>query len=243
MSRHDLLVVIPAFNEEPSIASVVRAVRNHGFDVLVVDDGSNDETARVSEQSGARVVRLPFNLGVGGALRTGFRIAVEEGYLSVVQIDADGQHPVNQIHELIHSAAEHDAHIVIGSRYFTGEPSFRLPGARRVAMRFLSWLVSHAGGQRITDATSGFRLIREPLLSEFAREFPAYYLGDTFEATIAAVRAGYRVTEIPANLQPRDFGTSSTTSFRAILLIAKVIMITVFRLHVGLRKHVPVRKD
>ena len=197
----------------------------------MVDDGSTDDTSLVAEQSGAEVLRLPVNLGVGGALRAAFRFAVERGYTSVVQVDGDGQHPTHQIPDLKRAAAEHDAHLVIGSRYLSDDATLTQSGWRRFAMRLLGWSVSRAVGRRITDSTSGFRLIREPLLSEFAAEFPSYYLGDTYEATIAAARAGYTVVEVPAALRPRSSGISSASNTRAIVLIAKVLVVTLLRLH------------
>jgi glycosyltransferase involved in cell wall biosynthesis len=227
------LVVVPAFNEARSIGSVVTNVQNYGYELLVVDDGSSDNTAEICEQLGARVLRLPLNLGVGGALRAAFRLAVDEGYSSIVQVDADGQHPVHQIRNLLEAADLHDAHLVIGSRYMNHQYSFKQSRLRRLAMLLMGWLVSREVGRRITDSTSGFRIIREPLLTEFAREFPSYYLGDTYEATISAARAGYRIMEIPADLQPRQHGASSASNPRAIALIAKVLLISTFRLHTG----------
>ena len=158
-----------------------------------------------------------------------------------MQVDADGQHPAHQIPDLERAAASHDAHLVIGSRYLSLDSTLSPSGSRRLAMRLLSWLASRSIGRHITDSTSGFRLIREPLLSEFAAEFPSYYLGDTYEATVAAARAGYQVIEIPAALRPRRMGASSATSARAIVLIAKVLVITVFRLHPKIRRLVPGR--
>jgi glycosyltransferase involved in cell wall biosynthesis len=235
------LAVVPAFNEAATVRQVVSALKSEGLSVLVVDDGSRDETSKVAEESGATVLRLPLNLGVGGALRAAFRFAVEKGYTAVVQVDADGQHPAHQIPDLEKAAVAQNAHLVIGSRYLSRESTLTQSGSRRLAMRLLSRLVTHAAGRRITDSTSGFRLIRQPLLSEFAAEFPSYYLGDTYEATVAAARAGYEVIEIPAALRPRSTGVSSATSARAIVLIAKVLVITVFRLHPKIRRLAPER--
>jgi glycosyltransferase involved in cell wall biosynthesis len=236
-----LLVVIPAFNEAATISSVVTKAKELRYNVLVVDDGSNDATAERAAAAGAEVLQLPINLGVGGALRAGFRFAVDQGYTSVVQIDADGQHPVHQISDLRLAANQHDAHLVIGSRYLSHEATLAPAKMRRVAMWLLGKIASRSAGRVLTDSTSGFRIIREPLLSEFAREFPSYYLGDTFEATIAAARAGYQVVEIPAALTPRNHGKSTASSVRSIVLVAKVLTVTLLRLHPKIRilqKHV-----
>lgn len=236
-----LLVVIPAFNESATISSVVTQAKELRYTVLVVDDGSNDATAERAAAAGALVLQLPINLGVGGALRAGFRFAVDYGYTSVVQVDADGQHPLHQISDLCLAATQHNAHVVIGSRYLSPDATLTPTASRRFAMRLLSKVVSRAAGNTITDSTSGFRIIREPLLSEFAREFPSYYLGDTFEATVAATRAGFRVVEVPAALTPRTHGKSTASSVSSIFLIAKVLTITLLRLHPKiwiLQKHV-----
>jgi len=237
MGRHEKLplILVPAFNEEGSIGVVVTSLRNLGHHVLVVDDCSTDMTARIASQSGATVLRLPVNLGVGGALRAGFRFAVSNGYTSVVQVDADGQHPVDQISDLLEAGKQHQAHLVIGSRYLSSVSTLRPSVPRRFSMWILSALASLQARMRLTDTTSGFRLISQPLLGEFAIEFPNYYLGDTYEATLAAIRGGYTVVEIPAALSPRLHGSSSVTSGHATRLIAKVLIITLTGLHPRIR--------
>jgi glycosyltransferase involved in cell wall biosynthesis len=237
VTTHPLLVIVPALNEQESIEHVVREVRNQRLDVLVVDDGSTDNTAQRAEMAGATVLRLPVNLGVGGALRAGFRFAVDHQYAAVVQVDADGQHPAHQIRDLATAAERHDAHLVIGSRYLSSDSTLTPSASRRFAMRLLGTVVSRVAGRTITDSTSGFRIICEPLLSEFSHKFPTYYLGDTYEAAVGAARAGYSIAEIPAALTNRRHGTSSASNFRAILLIVKVLIVTVLRLQPRLRTH------
>jgi glycosyltransferase involved in cell wall biosynthesis len=235
-SLNSLLIVVPAFNEEQTIGHVVNEIHSHGFRVVVVDDCSTDRTARRASEAGAIVLRLPINLGVGGALRAGFRYAVEMGYTAVVQVDADGQHPTKQISDLVRSAYKHRAHLVIGSRYLSLDTTLTSSLPRRFSMWCLSKIGSRISGVQLSDTTSGFRLISQPLLGEFARQFPSYYLGDTFEATIAAARAGYRVTEVPAALAPRVHGNSSASSMRASLLIARVLIVSVMNLRPHLKR-------
>ena len=236
ISTKPLLVIVPALNEQETIRQVVLAIRAEKLDVLGVDDGSTDDTAHRAEAAGATVLRLPLNLGVGGALRAGFRFAIDNRYVAVVQVDADGQHPASQIRDLIAAAEQHDAHLVIGSRYLSPDATLTTTASRRLAMRMLGKIVSLIAGKTITDSTSGFRIICEPLLSKFAREFPVYYLGDTFEATIVAIRLNYTVTEIPAQLSPRLAGKPSSGFINSVLSILKVSLIALMRLNSCARK-------
>jgi len=231
MPTADALVIVPALNEAATVGRVVSAIRRSGFDVVVVDDGSTDTTAVEAQLAGAGVLRLPVNLGVGAALRCGFRYAVESGYSAAIQCDADGQHIPSYFDSLLRAAEEQDAHLVIGSR-FSEVSSFPFPGrARRTAMRYLAFVTSRSAGTRLTDVTSGFRLVRGELLEHFARNFPPYYLGDTFEATYVAVRAGYRVVEVPVEMRERAHGNSSASTLSSVLLIAKVVATTSLGLH------------
>ena len=226
-----VLVVVPAWNEQASIAKVISELKTRGFDVLVVDDGSTDKTSSIASQSGAITIRLPFNLGVGGALRCGFKYAVKHGYDAVVQCDADGQHPVDLIDLLISTATEGKFHMVIGSRFLNGEGLMELSFIRRLAMRILSRSASRASKTLITDATSGFRVIATPLLNELAEKLPAYYLGDTYEALVSSGRAGYRIREIPAPLMEREHGKSSAHPVKAARLAVKAILSAILHVH------------
>lgn len=216
--RRDVLVVIPAFNEEATVASVVAQVRAAGFPVLVVDDGSRDRTHEEAFGAGANVVRLPTNLGVGGALRCGFRWAVSRGYEAVVQCDADGQHSPELISDLLRFAETNDLHLAIGSR-FLGGSSFTSNMIRRIPMRLMARLASRAAGVRLTDTSSGFRVVRGTLLKEFARRFPVHYLGDTFDVTVEAGRSGYRIDEFPVAMHERAGGVPSSNTFWSLLYL------------------------
>jgi glycosyltransferase involved in cell wall biosynthesis len=226
-----LLVVIPAWNESKSVGAVVEGVLLAGFDALVIDDGSTDDTAAVAARAGAAVVRLPINLGVGGALRCGFRYAVKHGYSRVVQCDADGQHPPEAIAALAASQATSGAHLLIGSRFHPDAVGYSVGVVRKAAMRLLGRSASRAVGLPIRDATSGFRVFAEPLLSAFAATFPAHYLGDTYEAIIAAGRAGYIVEEVPVVMQHRVHGTSSASPTAAARLTVRALVVVATGLH------------
>lgn len=226
------LVVIPAWNESSSIAEVVADVRSRGHNVLVVDDGSRDSTSARARAAGGVVLRLPVNLGVGAALRCGLRYAVAHGYGRVVQCDADGQHPADSITDLIEAAESTGAHLLIGSRFRADDAGMAVSRLRRLTMRLLARAATKATGAEITDATSGFRVISEPLLSQFARNFPAHYLGDTFEAVVSAGRAGYVVAEVPVSMRERRHGESSASPMAAIAFTLRAAIVVGARLHV-----------
>ncbi|MEY4873364.1 MAG: hypothetical protein RJB41_66 [Actinomycetota bacterium] len=232
----DVLVIIPAFNEVESIGQVVDQVSTYGFQTLVVDDGSIDQTADVAHQYGANVVSFTLNSGVGGALRCGFRYAVENGFAAVIQCDADGQHLPSHLDDLVQATNRTDAHMMIGSRFGSENTTHAPSSLRRFAMWTLSKVAQRATKNIITDSTSGFRLIRQPLLGELALNLPAYYLGDTFETVVVAGRAGYHVEEIGVVMVPRLHGTSSSGNFRSILLIGKVLTTVLLGIHFRLRR-------
>jgi glycosyltransferase involved in cell wall biosynthesis len=231
LTANDVLVVVPALNEEKSLQNVLLELHHAGFQTLVVDDGSRDGTADIARRSNAALLQLRTNLGVGGALRAGFRFAVQEGFRAAVQIDADGQHPVAEIDTLIEESNTANAHMVIGSRFLGAERTMNVNFLRRAVMRLLSISASRAAGRRISDTTSGFRLIRQPLLSEFAESFPTNYLGDTYEAVVTAGRAGYRIYEVPARLVDREHGSSSASTSQAVTLTIKALAVSLLRVH------------
>ena len=232
----EVLVVIPAFNESATIAKVVSEVFSSGFSCVVVDDGSDDSTAHIARQAGAAVLSLPFNAGVGGALRCGFRYAVENQYEAIIQCDADGQHHSHHFQDLVSCVNTTDADFVLGSRFLSSENTMDPHFVRRFAMWWLARVASRATGKKITDSTSGFRLIRRPLLDELAVHLPDYYLGDTFEALVVLGRAGYAVEEIGVAMAPRQSGASSASTGRAIALIGKSLTTVILGLHFRIEK-------
>ena len=236
LTRTNTLIVVPAFNEAASIAAVINDIRSAGFMMVVVDDGSSDGTATIARANDAEVVSLPINMGVGGALRCGFRFAVDNGYEAVIQCDADGQHHAKYLIDLIDASNHSGAHMVIGSRFRSDENRHEPNKVRRFAMWGLSGVARRATSHPITDSTSGFRIIRQPLLGELAINLPNYYLGDTFETVVVAGRAGYQIEEIGVAMAPRANGTSSASSGTAILLIAKVLVTVLLGIHFRLRR-------
>lgn len=215
-----VLVVIPALNEEGSVADVIRDVQRSVPTALclVVDDGSTDRTAELARQAGAVVLSLPYNLGVGGAMRAGFRFAREHGYDTVVQVDADGQHDPSVINELV--SALDTADLVIGAR-FAGIGGYLVRGPRRWAMRALAAVMSRVARTRLTDVTSGFKAAGPRAVAVFADNFPAEYLGDTVEALVIAARAGLRIRQIPVSMRDRQAGTPSHRPVKAAIYLTR----------------------
>jgi glycosyltransferase involved in cell wall biosynthesis len=216
-------VLVPAFNEEGSVGSVVEDVIRHGYDVLVIDDGSIDRTADKARRAGAIVLRLPVNLGVGGALRCGFRYAVTRGYSTVVQCDADGQHDPAQIDVLLRTMQREHADLVVGSRFECDGDTYEVGAVRRFVMHRLARLASRRSGVAITDATSGFRAIGGRLLGAFAASYPAEYLGDTIEALAQAGRSGFRVVQVGVRMRPRAAGISTSSSVASVWYLVRVV--------------------
>lgn len=225
LGRHDqrILVVIPAWNEARVIADTVAEVRQAQphVDILVVDDGSGDGTADVATAAGALVARLPYNLGVGGAMRTGYRYAMRRGYDVVVQIDADGQHDPRYLTDLVAGLEQSD--VVVGAR-FAGEGDYHARGPRRWAMWLLARVLTRLAGVRLTDVTSGFRAADRRAVAVFADHYPAEYLGDTVESLVIALRVGCRVTQIPVHMRPRTIGQASQSPLRATLYLARAVV-------------------
>lgn len=218
-----VLIAIPALNEQATIGAVISEIRAAlgSAEILVVDDGSYDATAAVARAAGAQVLQLPFNVGVGGAMRTAFLYAHKHDYDAVVQVDADGQHIPAQIPELLQALSGHS--IVIGAR-FAGSGNYEARGPRRWAMRLLARTLSWACKAQLTDTTSGFRAADRRAIALFARHYPAEYLGDTVESLVIAARAGLTVTQVPVTMRPRQGGQASQGGLRSALYLGRAML-------------------
>lgn len=210
MSAPRVLVIIPAHNEEASLPQTLAEVRAKAPDVelLIVDDGSRDATAKVARDAGVPVVRHPVNLGVGGALQTGFRYAVERGYDIGVQLDADGQHDPAYLGVLLEPLLRNACDVSIGSRYVESS-GYRAPWTRRMGMLLFSGVVKLALGQRITDTTSGFRAYSLPVMQVCQHDFPKDF--PDAPLLIALARRGFRLAEVPVVMRERKAGQSFYT--------------------------------
>lgn len=223
------LIVIPAWNESGSVGDVISKIHglNQDYDILVVNDGSTDETESIALNAGAMVASLPFNLGVGGAMRTGFVYAVEAGYFAVVQVDADGQHDPVNIPELLAGLQTSD--IVIGAR-FAGKGEYEVSGPRKWVMQILASTISRIAGNKLTDTTSGFKALGPNALQLFSKNYPAEYLGDTIEALVVAAQSGLKISQIPVKMYARQAGVASANPIKSALYLVRALIALIFAL-------------
>jgi glycosyltransferase involved in cell wall biosynthesis len=217
------IAIVPALNEEETIGRVIEEIRafDPGFDIVVVDDGSTDRTAGLAADRGAYVLRLPFNLGIGGAVQTGYRFAFERGYDLAVQIDGDGQHDPAQLPAILAPVVVGDADLCVGSRFAAGT-GYQSSFARRLGIRLFAWVVSAVVRQKVTDTTSGFRAVNRKGIALFAADYPHDY--PEVEATIMCVKHRLRLQEVPVEMRERGGGVSSITVLRSIYYMSKVLL-------------------
>jgi glycosyltransferase involved in cell wall biosynthesis len=216
------LVIIPAYNEENSIEDVIRSVKrwHPDTDIVVVNDGSRDRTSEVAKTTGlAHVVDLPVNLGIGGAVQTGYLFAHRYGYDIAIQIDADGQHDPADLEKIIDVLKNGDADCCVGSR-FVEKTEYKPSLFRGIGINFFSWMIKATVGKRITDPTSGFRAVNKGVIEVFARYYPDDY--PEVEAVVLLERLGFRVKEASVRMHSRAAGKSSITPFKSIYYMIKV---------------------
>ncbi len=228
--------IVPALNEEDSVGAVIEGIRafDPGFEIVVVADGSTDRTPEVAEAAGATVLRLPFNLGIGGAVQTGFRYAAEQGFELAVRLDGDGQHDPQELPAILAPVLAGDADICVGSR-FAGTGAYRSTRSRRIGIRVLAWAVSLLVRRRVTDPTSGFQALNRHAIRLFAADYPHDY--PEVEATVMCFRHRLRIAEAPVRMRERAAGASSITALRSIYYMVKVLLaifVGVFRRNVVL---------
>ena len=218
------VAIVPAFNEEHSIGRVVDELKafDPSLDVVVVDDGSFDGTAAAARARGARVLRLPFNLGIGGAVQTGFRFAYERGYDIAVRVDGDGQHDPSQLGAILRPVLDGEADIAVGSRFVADGDGYRSSRSRRIGIRLLAWVVSQIVQRRVTDTTSGFQALNRKGIALFAQDYPHDY--PEVEATVMVFRHRLRSVEVPVSMRERGGGRSSITTLGSVYYMAKVLL-------------------
>ncbi|NGZ76046.1 glycosyltransferase family 2 protein [Saccharibacillus alkalitolerans] len=214
-----VLLIIPAFNERENIGPLLLSLREHGYEALVVNDGSTDDTASICSAIGASVVSLPCNLGIGGAVQTGYKYAYAHGYDIAIQFDGDGQHRAEFIPALIAPLLAGEADLAIGSRYIEKE-GFQSTFLRRAGIRYFSRLIRLITGQTVTDPTSGFRAVNRSIMAMFTAHYPTDYPEP--ESIVHVLRLGGRVAEVPVLMSERAGGRSSIRSLRSVYYMIKV---------------------
>jgi glycosyltransferase involved in cell wall biosynthesis len=218
------LAIIPAYNEEGMVGQVVRGIRRHApeFDIVVVDDGSTDRTFAEASAEGVTVIRHPFNLGIGGAMQSGFKYAAANEYDVAAQVDGDGQHKPTYLNDLLEALrTSGKADMVCGSR-FRGDPGYKVPIGRRIGNLIFSLILSMMVRRRITDPTSGFRMTNRRGIELFARDYPHDY--PEVEAILMLHAHSLRLHEVPVRMNARGFGRSSIDYPRSAYYMAKVLL-------------------
>jgi glycosyltransferase involved in cell wall biosynthesis len=237
LSLERRLAVVPAYNEAETVGRVVRAMLREtpGWDILVIDDGSTDETGPIARREGADVVRLPFNLGIGGAMQAGFVYALEHGYDLMVQVDGDGQHDPREIAKLLEARDNHPGvDMICGSRFLSDDHRYPAPVSRRTGIHLFAFLLSRIVGQRISDPTSGFRVYNRRAIELFARDYPHDY--PEVEAILMLHHHRLSMLEEHVRMYERDGGVSSISSGKSVYYMIKVLL----AIGVGLLRRRPV---
>jgi hypothetical protein len=217
------IAIVPAYNEAQNIGRLLDELRefDHDLDVVVVSDGSYDRTAEIARSHGAYVVSLPFNLGIGGAVQTGFKFARDNGYDLVVRCDGDGQHDPTELPKVLAPVLAGDADIAVGSRFVSAD-GYQSSATRRVGIRLLAAVVSAIARQRVTDTTSGFQALNRRALELFAADYPHDY--PEVEGMVMTIKHRLRLIEVPVRMRDREHGRSSITALRSIYYMAKVLV-------------------
>lgn len=225
----NILIIIPAFNEEENINSLIKNIKeykhNYNIDVLVINDQSTDKTSLICKKTGVNVVDLPCNLGIGGAVQTGYKFASLYNYDIAIQVDGDGQHNPEYIEKLVEPIVCGDSDMVIGSRYIN-QIGFQSSFMRRIGIRYLKYLINVLTGLKITDPTSGYRACSKELIQIFAENYPKDYPEP--ESIMYIKRKGLLVSEVPVIMNERVGGQSSINFHRSIYYMIKVSLAIVF---------------
>ncbi len=217
------LIIMPAWNEEEAISETIHEVRQivPQMDLLVVNDGSTDNTEKVATAAGAKVLTLPFNLGVGGAMRAGYKYAELFDYDQAIQLDADGQHDPRNIQSVLDGLNK--TNISIGAR-FAGKGSYQARGPRKWAMNLLAGIISRLAKTRLTDITSGFRAADRLAIKQYCKHYPAEYLGDTVDSLVVAIRSGLTVSQVGVEMRKRRAGVPSNNPIKAAIYLFRSLL-------------------
>ena len=224
IQKQKILVIIPAFNEQGNIQKVISELAALPFPstILVVNDGSKDQTAQEAESAGAAVISLPFNLGIGGAVQTGFKYALEHNFDIAVQVDGDAQHDPNFMGALLQPILNSEVDMTIGSRFIPPYLGYRSSFLRRVGINFFAHLISFLSGCKVTDPTSGFRAYNKKMIKVFAKYYPQDFPEP--ESIVVAQRFGGTLREVPVQMRKREQGNSSIRYLKTLYYMVKVTL-------------------
>lgn len=223
----NVLIIIPAYNEEQSILKTVSALkRSSPYDYIVIDDGSIDQTPAILKRENIESINLPINLGIGGAMQTGYKYARRNGYEYAIQLDADGQHDPSDLEALVTAIQTSGADMVIGSRYYE-KTNYRGAITRRAGIYYFYALLKVISGIRITDPTSGYRIVNHRVIELFAIDYPVDY--PEVEVLAKLAKKGYKVHEVKVEMNNRQGGSSSITRVKAFYYILKVTFFSIIR--------------
>ena len=217
------LIIIPAYNESSNIEKTVETIKKEApeFDYVIINDCSTDNTRQICENHHYNIVNLPINLGIGGAVQTGYRYGYEEGYDLAVQVDGDGQHDPKFLDEMAKYLESHNLDMVIGSRFINKE-GFQSSGARRLGIKYITVLIKILTGAKITDPTSGLRMVNRDVMKIFAYDYPKDYPEP--ESVVAILRQKKKVEEIPVIMKAREGGVSSISPKKSVYYMIKVTL-------------------
>lgn len=219
-----VLLIIPAYNEEENILDTCTKISEFSdeIDYIVINDGSKDNTLKILRENNINHINLINNLGIGGAVQTGYKYAYENGYDIAIQFDGDGQHDVNYVPNICEPIVEGKADMVIGTRYLDkNESQFQSTFMRRLGSNIISFFIKVCTGKKITDPTSGFRAVNKKIIEEFAKEYPTDYPEP--ESTVCMLCKNYKVTEVPVSMNERQGGTSSIRFWKSADYMIKVV--------------------
>lgn len=234
--RNRVLIIIPAYNESQNIEKVIdNIIENYSqYDYVIINDGSKDKTRDVCRDRGFQYINLSINLGIGGAVQTGYKYARDKGYDVAVQIDGDGQHDVRYLEQMLKIIDNGEADIVIGSRFITKE-GFQSSAVRRLGINILSVLIFLCTGKKIKDVTSGYRAVNKRFIDIYADDYPMDYPEP--EAIISAIMYGGKIVETPVIMKERMAGKSSINPIKSVYYMIKVTLaILICRISYGIRR-------
>lgn len=227
-SSKKILLIIPAYNEEANILKTYQTIQQYNkenkkdYDVIVINDGSTDETKKICEKNKIPTVNLIHNLGIGGAVQTGYKYAYTKDYDIAIQFDGDGQHDVNYVEKIISPILENKADFVIGSRFVENLSKFKTSGARRMGIGVLSFFIKLSCGLKVYDTTSGFRASNKEIIANFAKSYPLEYPEPI--TTVELVKRKYRIKEIAVNMKEREGGRSSIHTWKNVYYMINVCL-------------------